>query len=56
LLLSGRNASGGSLGGAIALCRRAGAEVVGAGVILTEAHDWEQFAPEGGAWRPIPET
>ncbi|MFC7054115.1 phosphoribosyltransferase family protein [Hansschlegelia quercus] len=35
-------ASGGSLGGAIALCRRAGAEVVGAGVILTEAHDWEE--------------
>ncbi len=47
-LLSGRRAvlvddvvaSGSSLRGALALCRAAGAEVVGAGVILTEAHEW----------------
>ncbi|WP_159718025.1 phosphoribosyltransferase family protein [Geminicoccus flavidas] len=33
-------ASGSSLKGAIALARAAGAEVVGAGVVLTEAHEW----------------
>lgn len=33
-------ASGGSLVGALALARAAGADVVGIGVILTEAHDW----------------
>ena len=33
-------ASGGSLAGSLALARQAGAEVVGIGVILTEAHDW----------------
>lgn len=34
-------ATGSSLAGSIALCREAGAEVVGVGVILTEAHEWE---------------
>lgn len=34
-------ASGGSLRGSIALARQAGAEIVGVGVVLTEAHDWE---------------
>jgi adenine phosphoribosyltransferase len=34
-------ATGSSLAGSIALCREAGAEVVGVGVILTEAHAWE---------------
>ncbi|GJE26200.1 phosphoribosyltransferase family protein [Methylobacterium organophilum] len=34
-------ASGGSLKGSVALARQAGAEVVGIGVVLTEAHDWE---------------
>jgi adenine phosphoribosyltransferase len=34
-------ASGSSLQGALALLRRAGANVIGIGVILTEAHDWE---------------
>ncbi|HEX2527263.1 MAG TPA: phosphoribosyltransferase family protein [Geminicoccus sp.] len=34
-------ASGSSLKGAIALTRAAGANVVGAGVVLTEAYDWQ---------------
>lgn len=34
-------ASGGSLRGSIALARQAGADIVGVGVVLTEAHDWE---------------
>ena len=34
-------ATGSSLKGSIALVREAGAEVVGIGVVLTEAHDWE---------------
>lgn len=34
-------ASGGSLKGSIALARQAGADIVGVGVVLTEAHDWE---------------
>jgi len=34
-------ATGSSLAGSLALVRAAGAEVVGIGVILTEAHDWE---------------
>jgi adenine/guanine phosphoribosyltransferase-like PRPP-binding protein len=34
-------ATGSSLSSSVALCREAGAEVVGVGVILTEAHDWE---------------
>jgi adenine phosphoribosyltransferase len=47
-------ASGGSLAGAIALARRAGAEVVGAGVILTEAHDWEQaLGPDAALIRSL---
>lgn len=33
-------ASGSSLKGALALTRAAGAEVVGIGVVLTEAHEW----------------
>lgn len=33
-------ASGSSLRGSVALARKAGADVVGIGVILTEAHDW----------------
>ncbi|WP_375466280.1 phosphoribosyltransferase family protein [uncultured Methylobacterium sp.] len=33
-------ASGGSLKGSLALARQAGANVVGLGVVLTEAHDW----------------
>jgi adenine phosphoribosyltransferase len=33
-------ASGGSLSGALALLRQAGADVVAIGTILTEAHDW----------------
>jgi adenine phosphoribosyltransferase len=48
-LLSGRRvvvvddvvATGSSLKGTIELVRAAGGEVVGVGVILTEAHDWE---------------
>ncbi|MCC9626059.1 hypothetical protein LPB41_30690 [Thalassospira sp. MA62] len=35
-------ASGSSLQGAIDLVRKAGGDVVGAGVILTEAHDWKE--------------
>lgn len=34
-------ASGSSLRGALSLLRKAGANVVGIGVILTEAHDWK---------------
>jgi adenine phosphoribosyltransferase len=33
-------ATGSSLRGALALLRAAGAEIVGIGVVLTEAHDW----------------
>ncbi|WGF90870.1 phosphoribosyltransferase family protein [Marinivivus vitaminiproducens] len=39
-------ATGSSLSSAIALVRRAGGNVVGAGVILTEAHDWEAVMGE----------
>lgn len=39
-------ASGSSLKAALALVRQAGANVVGAGVILTEAHDWEPVLGE----------
>lgn len=35
-------ASGGSLAGALALLRRAAADVVAIGTILTEAHDWRE--------------
>ena len=35
-------ASGGSLRGSVALARAAGADIVGIGVILTEAHDWRE--------------
>ncbi len=35
-------ASGGSLAGALALLRQAGADVVAIGTILTEAHDWRE--------------
>jgi adenine/guanine phosphoribosyltransferase-like PRPP-binding protein len=35
-------ATGSSLAATIALARAAGAEVVGAGVILTEGHDWKK--------------
>jgi adenine/guanine phosphoribosyltransferase-like PRPP-binding protein len=35
-------ATGSSLAATLALARAAGADVVGAGVILTEGHDWEQ--------------
>lgn len=35
-------ASGGSLSGALALLRQAGADVVAIGTILTEAHDWRE--------------
>ncbi|RWR31136.1 adenine phosphoribosyltransferase [Sinirhodobacter populi] len=35
-------ASGGSLAGALALLRQAGADVVAIGTILTEAHDWRK--------------
>ena len=35
-------ATGSSLAATIALARAAGAEIVGAGVILTEGHDWEK--------------
>lgn len=35
-------ASGGSLRGSLALARAAGAEIVGIGVILTEAHSWRE--------------
>jgi adenine phosphoribosyltransferase len=49
-LLSGRRvvvvddvvATGSSLAATLALVRSAGAEVVGAGVILTEGHEWEK--------------
>jgi adenine/guanine phosphoribosyltransferase-like PRPP-binding protein len=35
-------ATGSSLAATLALVRAAGADIVGAGVILTEGHDWEQ--------------
>jgi adenine phosphoribosyltransferase len=35
-------ATGSSLAATLALVRSAGAEIVGAGVILTEGHDWEK--------------
>ena len=35
-------ATGSSLAATLALARSAGAEIVGAGVILTEGHDWEK--------------
>ncbi len=35
-------ATGSSLAATLALVRAAGAEIVGAGVILTEGHDWEK--------------
>jgi adenine phosphoribosyltransferase len=35
-------ATGSSLAATITLARAAGAEIVGAGVILTEGHDWEK--------------
>jgi adenine/guanine phosphoribosyltransferase-like PRPP-binding protein len=42
-------ASGGSLRGAIALTRQAGAEIVGVGVVLSEAHDWRATLGEDAA-------
>jgi adenine/guanine phosphoribosyltransferase-like PRPP-binding protein len=39
-------ASGSSLKGSVELVRRAGAEVVGIGVILTEARDWQAMLGE----------
>lgn len=39
-------ASGSSLQGAIDLVRKAGGNVVGAGVILTEAHEWKKVMGE----------
>jgi len=36
-------ATGSSLAATIALARSAGAEIVGAGVILTEGHDWKRM-------------
>ncbi|MGE4480639.1 phosphoribosyltransferase family protein [Acidocella sp.] len=41
LLVDDVVASGSSLAGALALLRKAGAEIVGAGAVLTEAHEWE---------------
>lgn len=41
LLVDDVVATGSSLKGALALLREAGAEVIGIGVILTEAHDWK---------------
>ena len=35
-------ASGSSLKGSLELVRKAGADVIGIGVVLTEAHDWEK--------------
>ena len=35
-------ATGSSLAATLALARSAGANIVGAGVILTEGHDWEK--------------
>src|SRR5262249_13171174 len=35
-------ATGSSLAATFALARSAGAEIVGAGVILTEGHDWKK--------------
>ncbi len=35
-------ATGSSLAATFALVRAAGADIVGAGVILTEGHDWEK--------------
>lgn len=47
-------ASGGSLSGALALVRQAGAEVVGIGTILTEAHDWrERLGPDAALVRAL---
>jgi adenine phosphoribosyltransferase len=42
-------ASGSSLRGALALLRRAGAEVVGVGVVLTEAYAWQAVLGEDAA-------
>jgi adenine phosphoribosyltransferase len=50
-LLSGRRvvvvddvvATGSSLAATLNLVRSAGADIIGAGVILTEGHDWEQM-------------
>ncbi|WP_027132861.1 phosphoribosyltransferase family protein [Geminicoccus roseus] len=42
-------ASGSSLKGSIALARAAGAEVVGAGVVLTEAQEWRPVLGEDAA-------
>lgn len=42
-------ASGSSLKGSLDLVRKAGAEVVGIGVILTEAHDWRETLGEDQA-------
>ncbi len=41
LLVDDVVASGSSLAGALALLRKAGAEVIGIGAVLTEAHEWE---------------
>jgi adenine/guanine phosphoribosyltransferase-like PRPP-binding protein len=64
-------ATGSSLAATLSLVRAAGAEIVGAGVILTEGHDWEktldaglvqalghipQFALSDGKATPMPET
>jgi adenine phosphoribosyltransferase len=42
-------ASGSSLKGALALLRAAGANVVGIGVVLTEAHEWRNTLSEDAA-------
>ncbi len=41
LLVDDVVASGSSLAGALALLRKAGADVVGIGAVLTEAHEWK---------------
>lgn len=41
LLVDDVVASGSSLAGALALLRKAGAQLVGIGAVLTEAHDWK---------------
>ncbi|MFD1910957.1 phosphoribosyltransferase family protein [Halodurantibacterium flavum] len=47
-------ASGGSLAGALALVRQAGATVVGIGTILSEAHDWrERLGSDAGLVRSL---
>lgn len=46
LLVDDVVASGSSLKGALALLRKAGADIIGIGTVLTEAHEWEKVLGE----------